>query len=305
LVTIKGSFKLQAISDEELKRYLYPSHNSKPMHPQPTVIELEEKAAEIRRGILEIMAGGKRGHLGGSMSIADIVAALYFHQMKVDPKNPSWTDRDRFVLSKGHSVLAQYVALAELGFFPKEELKKVKNLGSILQGHPDHLKTPGIEASTGSLGQGLSIACGMALGARIGKRKCRVYAVVGDGESTEGMIWEAAIFAAHYELDNLTGITDQNRLMASGGTIVGSLTPKWRAFGWEVTEINGHNMAEILDALDWAATVRNRPAMIVCNTVKGRGISFVENNTDYHHCALTPEQYEKAWNELTKKRGVS
>jgi transketolase len=298
-------FKLQAVSDEELKRYLYPSHNSKPMHPQPTVKELEEKAAKIRKGILEIMAGGKRGHLGGSMSIADIVAALYFHQMKVNPKNPSWTNRDRFVLSKGHSVLAQYVTLAELGFFPKEELKKVKNLGSMLQGHPDRLKTPGIEASTGSLGQGLSIACGMALGARIARKKYRVYAVVGDGESTEGMIWEAAIFAAHYGLDNLTGITDQNRLMASGTTIVGSLAPKWRAFGWEVTEINGHNMTEILDALDWAITVRNRPAMIVCNTVKGRGISFVENNADYHHCALTAEQYEKAWNELTKKGGVS
>jgi len=275
------------------------------MHPQPVVKELEEKALNIRKGILEIMAGGKRGHLGGSLSIADIVAALYFHQMQLDPKNPSWEDRDRFVLSKGHSVLAQYVALAELGFFPKEELRKVKKLGAILQGHPDRLKTPGIEASTGSLGQGLSIACGIALGARVKGKKFHVYALVGDGESTEGMIWEAAIFAAYYRLDNLTGITDQNRLMASGSTIVGSLAPKWRAFGWETKEIDGHSLSEILDALDWALTVKDRPVMVVCNTVKGRGISFVENNVDFHHCALTPEQYERAWNELNQKGGVS
>ncbi len=275
------------------------------MHPQPVVKELEEKALNIRKGILEIMAGGKRGHLGGSLSIADIVAALYFHQMQLDPKNPSWEDRDRFVLSKGHSVLAQYVALAELGFFPKEELRKVKKLGAILQGHPDRLKTPGIEASTGSLGQGLSIACGIALGARVKGKKFHVYALVGDGESTEGMIWEAAIFAAYYRLDNLTGITDQNRLMASGSTIVGSLAPKWRAFGWETKEIDGHSMSEILDALDWALTVKDRSVMVVCNTVKGRGISFVENNVDFHHCALTPEQYERAWNELNQKGGVS
>jgi transketolase len=275
------------------------------MHPQPVVEELEEKALDIRKGILEIMAGGKRGHLGGSLSIADIVTALYFHQMKVDPKHPCWEDRDRFVLSKGHSVLAQYAALAELGYFPKKELKNAKKLGSILQGHPDRLKTPGIEASTGSLGQGLSIASGIALGAKIMNKKYRVYALVGDGESTEGMIWEAAIFAAHYGLDNLAGITDQNRLMASGSTIVGPLAPKWRAFGWDVKEIDGHNMSEILDALDWAVTVRNRPAMIVCSTVKGRGISFVENNVDFHHCALTVEQYEKAWNELNRKGEVN
>jgi len=274
------------------------------MHSQQTVKELEAKAANVRRGILGIMTGGKRGHLGGSMSIADIITALYFHQMRVNPKDPGWENRDRFVLSKGHSVLAQYVALAELGFFPEDELKKVKKLGSKLQGHPDRIKTPGIEASTGSLGQGLSIACGMALGARLAKKKYRVYAVIGDGESTEGQIWEAAIFAANYGLDNLTGVTDQNRLMASGGTIVGSLTPKWRSFGWGVTEIDGHNMAQILDALDWAATVKGRPAMVVCNTVKGRGISFVENNADFHHCALTAKQYEKAWGELNPKGGA-
>jgi transketolase len=268
------------------------------MHQELVVEKLEEKALTIRRGILEIMANGKRGHLGGSMSIADIVAALYFHQMRLDPKDPNWADRDRFILSKGHSVLAQYVALAELGYFPKKELRDVKKLGCILQGHPDRIRTPGIEASTGSLGQGLSIACGVALGAKITAKKYRVYALIGDGESNEGMIWEAAIFAAHYRLDNLTAITDQNRLMASGETIVGSLSRKWRAFGWKVTEINGHNMSEILDALDWAIGVRGQPAMVICNTVKGRGISFAENVPDFHHCSLTREQYEKAWDDF-------
>jgi transketolase len=273
------------------------------MHSQQTITGLEEKARVIRKGIIEIMAGGKRGHLGGSMSIADIVAALYFHQMKLNPKDPAWADRDRFILSKGHSVLAQYVALAELGYFPKKELKNTKKKGSILQGHPDRIRTPGIEASTGSLGQGLSIACGVALAAKITGRQFRVYAVVGDGESNEGMIWEAAIFAAHHKLDNLTGITDQNRLMASGRTIVGSLAPKWRAFGWEVIEIDGHNMRQILDALDWATQIKERPAMIVCNTVKGRGVSFAENNANFHHNALTPEQYEKAMSDLNRKGG--
>jgi len=271
------------------------------MHSKSVIEKIEEKAFTIRKGIIEIMANGKRGHLGGSMSVADAIAALYFHQMRIDPKNPNWGDRDRFVLSKGHSVLAQYVALAELGFFPKEELKNVKKLGCILQGHPDRIKAPGIEASTGSLGQGLSIACGMALGAKIKEKKFRVYAVVGDGESNEGMIWEAAIFAAHYKLDNLTAITDQNELMASGKAIVGPLAPKWRAFGWEVIEIDGHDMGKVLDALDKATSVKGRPTMIVCHTVKGQGISFAENVFDFHHCALTQEQYERALRDLQGK----
>ena len=274
------------------------------MHSQSVIDALEEKALAIRKGILEIMAGGKRGHLGGSMSIVDIVAALYFHQMRHDPQNPFWEDRDRFVLSKGHSVLAQYVALAELGYFPREELRNVKKLGCILQGHPDRIKVPGIEASTGSLGQGLSIACGVALGAKIMRKNFRVYAVVGDGESNEGMIWEAAIFATHYKLDNLTAFTDQNKLMASGQTIIDSLAPKWRAFGWEVIEIDGHSMGEILGALDRAVDIKRRPTMIVCQTVKGCGISFAENISSFHHCALTQEQYEKALKDLQDKRKV-
>jgi len=271
------------------------------MHSELVIERLEEKALDIRRGILEIMAGGKRGHLGGSMSIADMIAALYFHQMRHDPSNPGWGDRDRFILSKGHGVLAQYAALAKLGYFPKEELKNVKKLGCILQGHPDRIKVPGIEASTGSLGQGLSIACGVALAAKIMGKDFRVYVIVGDGESNEGMIWEAAIFAAHYNLDNLTAMTDQNRLMASGETIVGTLSPKWRAFGWEVIEINGHNMGEILDALDKALGIKARPTMIICHTVKGYGISFAENVSGFHHCSLTQEQHEKASKDLQAK----
>jgi len=264
------------------------------MHSQSLVEYLERKALLIRKGILEIMAGGKRGHMGGSMSIADIIAALYFHQLRHDPENPGWEDRDRFILSKGHSVLAQYVALAEFGYFPREELRKVKNMGSILQGHPDRIKAPGIEASTGSLGQGLSIACGIALGAKITGKKFRVYALIGDGESNEGMIWEAAVFASHYELDNLTGITDQNSLMAQGKTIVGPLARKWRAFDWKVIEINGHSMAEILNALDEAVTIQGRPTMVICHTIKGCGIPFAENAPMFHHCSLTPEQYNIA-----------
>jgi len=273
------------------------------MHSQETIKNLEEKALLIRKGIIEIMAGGKKGHLGGSMSIADIIAALYFHQMRIDPENPDWEDRDRFILSKGHGVLAQYVALAELGFFPREELKKVKNLGCMLQGHPDRVKTPGIEASTGSLGQGLSLACGVALAGKVMGKDYRVYAVIGDGESNEGMIWEAAIFAAYHRLDNLTGITDKNDLMASRGTIVGRLAQKWRAFGWEVIEINGHDMGQILDALDEASQIKGRPTMIICHTVKGRGVSFAENDAAFHHCALTPDQYRAALRDLGWKGG--
>ncbi len=285
------------------KLFMLLPDDSKSMHSQSEIRRLEEKALAIRRGILEIMAGGKRGHLGGSLSIADIVAALYFHQMRLDPENPNWGERDRFILSKGHSVLAQYVALAELGYFPRKELKSVKKLGCILQGHPDRIRTPGIEASTGSLGQGLSIACGVSLGAKIAGKHFRVYALVGDGESNEGMIWEAAIFAAHYRLDNLTAITDENRLMASRATIVGSLAPKWRAFGWAVREINGHDIGEILDALDWATGVRGRPAMVICHTIKGRGITFAENAADFHHCQLTQEQYEIALKDLQRVGG--
>ena len=260
--------------------------------------ELKIKAQLIRKGILDIMAQGKRGHLGGSMSIAEIIAVLYFHQLRHDPSNPSWEDRDRFIMSKGHSVLAQYVALAELGYFPTAELKNIKKLGCILQGHPDMSKTPGIEASTGSLGQGLSIGCGIALGNKLKKRKCHTYVLIGDGESNEGMIWEAALFASHFKLDNLTGLTDRNGLMATGPTMVDPLTEKWRAFGWWVTEVDGHNIPQLLDALNKARRVENQPSMIICHTIKGKGVSFAENVPGFHHTALKEEEYTRALNEV-------
>jgi transketolase len=268
------------------------------MHQQYLIRKLEKKALSIRRKIIRIMANGKKGHLGGSLSVADIIAALYFHQMNINPKDPEWENRDRLIMSKGHSVLAQYAALAETGFFQENELDNIKNLGSFLQGHPDRIKTPGVEASTGSLGQGLSIACGVALAAKIQRKKYHVYAIIGDGESNEGMIWEAAFFAANYHLDNLIGITDLNSLMATGRTIVGLLAPKWKAFGWETKKIDGHNMSEILDALDWSTSQKEKPVMIICKTVKGKGISFAEDSPLYHHCSLSSEQYQKANEDL-------
>ena len=196
--------------------------------------------------VRDLIGAGKVGHLGGSCSSAEIVAALYFHKMRHDPKNPALPDRDRFLLSKGHAALVQYAALAMAGYFPKEELKKVKSLGGMLQGHPDMTKTPGIEANTGSLGQGLSIANGMALGLRLNGSKSRVYVIIGDGEQNEGQIWEAAMAAASFKLDNLTAIVDRNKLMATGAIAdrfeIGPLAPKWAAFGWNVIEIDGHDV---------------------------------------------------------------
>lgn len=267
---------------------------------------IEEKALTLREDIVDIIGAGKVGHLGGSCSSADIVAALYFNKMKIDPKNPKWEDRDRFLLSKGHAALVQYAALAELGFFPKEELSKVKTLGAMLQGHPDMTKTPGIEANTGSLGQGLSVANGMALGLRLDGRKCRVYAVLGDGELAEGQIWEAAMAAANFRLDNITAIVDRNRLQATGAITdrfdTNPILPKWEAFGWHVIEIDGHNVEEILDALDKAEEIKGKPTVIIANTIKGKGISFAENVVAFHNGAMTKEQYEMAKSELYSLR---
>lgn len=265
---------------------------------------IEEKALQLREDIVDIIGVGKVGHLGGSCSCADIVAALYFHKMNIDPQNPKYEDRDRFLLSKGHAALVQYAALAELGYFPKEELKKVKALGAMLQGHPDMTKTPGIEANTGSLGQGLSIACGMALGLRLDGKKSRVYVIIGDGEIAEGQIWEAAMAAAYYKLDNLVAIIDRNRLQATGPIVerfdTNPLIPKWEAFGWNVIEIDGHNVDEIIKSLDKADEVKGKPTMIIANTIKGKAISFAENNVAFHNGAMTQEQYETAKNDLNK-----
>ena len=260
--------------------------------------KLEHLARIVRLDIVQMIGVGQRGHLGGSCSIADVVTALYFSKMRHDPKNPSWPDRDRFLLSKGHAALVQYAALAECGYFPKGELKHAKRLGSMLQGHPDIKSTPGVEANTGSLGQGLSIACGMAAGLRIDGRTSRVYCVIGDGELAEGQIWEAAMAAAAFKLDNLAAILDCNGLQAMGQVVqrfnTNPVPEKWRAFGWHVLEIDGHNMGEIVRALDDIDGVRGKPKMIIAHTVKGAGIPFAENRVEFHNGLMDAGQFETA-----------
>ena len=256
---------------------------------------IEDKALQMRELIVTDLIGeGKVGHLGGSCSSADIVATLYFHKMKHDAKNPQNPDRDRFLLSKGHAALVQYAALAIAGYFPQSELKKVKSLGAMLQGHPDMTKTPGIEANTGSLGQGLSIACGMALGLRLDNIPRRVYVIVGDGEQAEGQIWEAAMAAANFKIDNLTAIVDCNRLQATGAIRdrfdLNPIAPKWAAFGWHVIETDGHDVKALLDAFEEAESVKGHPSVILARTVKGKCISFAENNAAFHNGLLTAEQ---------------
>lgn len=262
------------------------------------ISKIKGKAKIMRRDIVEMVGHGKVGHLGGSCSIADVVASLYFYKMKLNPNDPKSPDRDWFVLSKGHAALVQYSALSELGYFPKEELGNVKKLGAMLQGHPDMTKTPGIEANTGSLGQGLSLACGIALGLRLDASKSKVYVVVGDGEIAEGQIWEAAMAASNFKLDNLVAVLDRNRIQATGPIAdrfdTNPLNEKWKAFGWHVIEIDGHDIKQICDALDDADNISGKPVMIIANTIKGKGVSFAENNATFHNGTMTEEQYRKA-----------
>ncbi len=246
---------------------------------------------------------GKAGHLGGSCSLAEIVAALYFGKMHFDPRAIKDPTRDRFLLSKGHSVLIQYAALVELGIIPREEMKTVKTLAGKLQGHPD-MMTPGMEAVTGSLGQGLSIGVGMALALRLQKSPSRVYVVMGDGELAEGQLWEAAMAASRYQVDSLTAFLDCNRIQATGPTKeifeIPQIVDKWRAFGWNTLSIDGHDVGAILDALDQAAATKGAPTMIVANTVKGKGVSFAENTAAFHNAPLTQEQYDQALLEFAE-----
>ena len=266
------------------------------------VVELEKTAKRLRYDIVIMIGADKPGHLGGSCSIAEIVAALYFYKMRHDPKNPKWPDRDRFLLSKGHAALTQYAALAEWGYFDKKELSTLKELGTILQGHPEVLRTPGIEVNTGSLGQGLSIACGMAMAGKLNKKDYRVYCVVGDGEVAEGQIWQATLAAAYYKLDNLVAIMDKNGVQATGPIVdrydTNPHPEKWKAFGWNVIEIDGHDFGQILKGLEQAENCDGKPSVIVAKTVKGKGISFMENVCDYHGVVLKPEELEKALEEL-------
>jgi transketolase len=267
-----------------------------------SITELEEKARALRLNIVKMIGVGQKGHLGGSCSLADIVAVLYFHKMKLDPKNPKWEDRDRFLLSKGHAALVQYAALAELGYFPKSELDRVKKLGAMLQGHPDIQTTPGVEGNTGSLGQGLSMACGMAAGLRLDQKKNKVYCIVGDGEIAEGQIWEAAMTASYFKLDNLVAILDRNKLQATGLITdrydTNPLVEKWKAFGWHVSEVDGHHIEDIVNVLDQVDKIEKQPKMIIAHTVKGKGISFAENVAAFHNGELSQEQFEKACAEL-------
>jgi transketolase len=270
------------------------------------VQRLQRTALDLREFIVNDLIGvGKVGHLGGSCSCAEIVATLYFHKLRHDPKNPALKDRDRFLLSKGHAALVQYAALALAGYFSTDELKKVKSLGAVLQGHPDMSRTPGVEANTGSLGQGLSVANGMALGLRLNGSKSRVYVIVGDGEQDEGQIWEAAMAAFNFKIDNLTAIVDRNRLQATGSIAerfeIGPVAPKWAAFGWNVIEIDGHDIAAIVEAFDEAETIKGRPTVVIANTVKGKGISFAENNAAFHNSAMTAEQHKIAVSDLQKQ----
>jgi len=268
---------------------------------------IEDKALKMRELIVTDLIGeGKVGHLGGSCSSAEIVAALYFHIMKHDPQNPKKPDRDRFLLSKGHAALVQYAALTIAGYFPQSELKKVKSLGAMLQGHPDMTKTPGIEANTGSLGQGLSIANGMALGLRLDGSSRRVYVIVGDGEQAEGQIWEAAMAAANFKIDNITAIVDCNRLQATGAIKdrfdLNPIRPKWESFGWNAIEVDGHDVGALLAAFAAAEQVKGKPSVILAQTVKGKCISFAENNAAFHNASMTAEQCTTALCDLDNIR---
>lgn len=269
---------------------------------KPEEIQRIKKIAwNLRADIVKMIGVGKAGHLGGSCSLAEIAASLYFAKMHFDPKALGDPDRDRFLVSKGHSVLVQYAALVELGVIPREEMGKLKTIGGILQGHPD-MMTPGIEAVTGSLGQGLSIANGMALTLRLKKSPARVYVVMGDGELAEGQLWEAAMASARYKLDSVTAIVDKNRYQATGSTQeifdIPNLHDKWRAFGWNVLNVDGHDVGAILDVLDEAAAFKGGPTVIVAETVKGKGVSFAENTAAFHNGIMSREQYDKALVEI-------
>ena len=264
--------------------------------------QLSLKACRVRQHIIEGTFNAKSGHPGGSLSAADVITYLYFKEMRVDPSNPQWEDRDRFVLSKGHAAPALYGALAVKGFFPEDEIKNLRKPSSFLQGHPDMKGVPGVDMSTGSLGQGVSCAVGMALAGKVAGKDYRVYSVLGDGEIQEGQVWEAAMFAAHKKLDNLTIFIDNNNLQIDGTMDeVNSPYPipeKFAAFGWNTVEIDGHDFDQIEDAIAQAKSVKDKPTAVIMHTVKGKGVSFMENQVGWHGVAPNAEQYENAMNEL-------
>jgi len=263
---------------------------------------LEDQALEIRKDILRMIHTARAGHPGGSLSITDVVTALYFHFLRLNPDDPKWPERDRFILSKGHACPVWYAALARRGYFPVEELLTLREINGRLQGHPDMLKTPGLDISTGSLGQGLSAAVGMALGLKLDDLDARVYVILGDGEINEGQIWEAAMAASKFRLDNLIAFLDYNNLQLDGTCDnvmpIEPVVEKWRAFNWEVFEINGHDMSQIVNTIERAQEVVGKPSMIIAHTIKGKAVSFMENECEWHGKAPNDEEYRLAMDEL-------
>jgi transketolase len=264
--------------------------------------ELKEMAKKLRRHVITMIATAGSGHPGGSLSAADIITALYFKVLRHNPKNPQWSARDRFILSKGHAAPILYAALAEAGYFPVAELVTLRKLDSRLQGHPDRNLTPGVEMSAGSLGMGLSFAIGVALAARLDSKTYRTYVLLSDGECEEGQTWEAALSAAHFKLDNLTAIVDCNGMQLSGWTRnimnLEPFTRKWQAFGWHIIDIDGHDFDQILSACQRAEKIKDKPTVIITRTIKGKGVSFMENNAEFHGKAPTWEEAERALKEL-------
>ena len=264
--------------------------------------ELKDTAKKLRRHVVTMIAAAGSGHPGGPLSAADVITALYFKILRYNPENPQWSDRDRFILSKGHAAPILYAALAEAGYFPTAELATLRKLDSRLQGHADRKFTPGVEMSAGSLGMGLSFAIGVALTARLNSQTYRTYVLLSDGECEEGQTWEAALSAAHFGLDNLTAIVDYNGIQLSGWTCdIMNLEPffrKWQAFGWRTIDIDGHDFDQILSACQRAEKTKNKPTVIIAHTIKGKGVSFMENNVAFHGKAPTPEEAEKALKEL-------
>jgi transketolase len=264
--------------------------------------QLKEMAKKLRRHVITMIAKAGSGHPGGSLSAADIVTALYFRVLHHDPKDPQWSERDRFILSKGHAAPILYAALAETGYFPVAELETLRKIDSRLQGHTDRTLTPGVEMSAGSLGMGLSFAIGTAMAARLDSKPYRTYVLLSDGECQEGQTWEAALAAPHFKLDNLTAMVDCNGIQLSGRTCdIMNLEPliqKWQAFGWHVIEIDGHDLDQILSAIHEAEKMKGRPTVITARTIKGKGVSFMENNVAFHGKAPTPEEAERALKEL-------
>lgn len=271
-------------------------------YPKSKIKELEEKARSVRYQIIQMLTEAGSGHPGGSLSPVELIVSLYYVKLRHNPKDPHWPDRDRMVFSKGHACPLWYTILADCGYFPKEELLSLRRYGSILQGHPDCRRTPGVDISSGSLGQAFSAACGMAAAGKLDKKSYRIYVLLGDGEIQEGQVWEAAMSASHYKLDNLCAILDYNGYQIDGSVseIMGlePIKDKWKAFGWHPIEVDGHNLAEILKAYDKAETIKDKPTIIIAKTIKGKGVSFMENTAAWHGKTPNKEQSEQALKEI-------